>query len=174
MASHGAAAPALAPERFLQALRARGFDLFTGVPCSLVKELLRLLAEQNSFLPANREDVALGIAAGAVMGGKRPVVIMQNSGFGLSLNALMSLHMIYKLPVQLLVTWRGYQGKDAPEHVLMGPAMTGIMDAIKLPWRALEPTHSPEQLLATLEWADVTLRESQSPCALVVREGALA
>ena len=171
-----AAAPALAPAEFLRALRARGFDLFAGVPCSLVKELLRLLAEQREvpWLPANREDVALGVAAGAFMGGKRPVVIMQNSGFGLSLNALMSLHMIYKLPVLLLVTWRGYQGKDAPEHVLMGPAMTGIMDAIALPWRSLEPTHTPAELLQQLEWADVTLRETQSPCALVVREGALA
>lgn len=174
MGSAHAGAPALEPAEFLRALRARGFDSFSGVPCSLVKQLLRLLSEEGAFLPANREDVALGIAAGAAMAGQRPVVIMQNSGFGLSLNALMSLHMIYKLPTLLLVTWRGYQGKDAPEHVLMGPAMTGIMDAIKLPWRALEPTHTPAQILGALEWADTTLRETQSPVALIVREGALA
>jgi phosphonopyruvate decarboxylase len=54
--------------------------------------------------------------SGAYLGGKRPLVVMQNSGLGVSLNALGSLHILYELPVLLLVTWRGYQGKDAPEQ----------------------------------------------------------
>ena len=61
--------PVTAPPEFLAALRERGFDFFTGVPCSLVKGLLAYLDEQDEvpYLPATREDVALGVAGGAAI-----------------------------------------------------------------------------------------------------------
>ena len=99
-----------------------GFDFFTGVPCSLVEDLIAALETHPRFpwLATVREDVAVGLAAGVWLGGRRPVVVMQNSGLGTSLNALASLSLMYGLPALLLVTWRGYQGKDAPEDILMG------------------------------------------------------
>lgn len=174
--------PAVAPEDFLAELRRRGFDLFAGVPCSLVKDLLACLSAQREvpYVPAAKEDSALGIAAGAVMAGRRPVVIMQNSGLGVSINALLSLHQLYELPVLLLITWRGHGGKDAPEHVLMGPALPGLCDAIDLPHRALEPParaddpDARERVLEALDWADAMLRATRKPVALLVRAGALS
>ena len=50
-----------------------------------------------------REDSALGLAAGAYLGGRQPVVFMQNSGLGVSMNALVSLHQIYDIPALLAV-----------------------------------------------------------------------
>lgn len=173
-------APALPAADLLAELRRRGFDFFAGVPCSLVKDLLALLSAQREvpYVPAAKEDSALGMAAGASMAGRRPVVVMQNSGFGVSINALLSLHMIYETPALLLITWRGYQGKDAPEHVLMGPALPGLCDAIGLPHRALEPPAGPAdrearaRALAALDWADQALRETSKPVALLLRAGA--
>ena len=77
--------------------------------------------------------MAVGLAAGAWLGGRRPVVVMQNSGLGTSLNALASLSLMYGLPALLLVTWRGYQGKDAPEHILMGEISPGILELLGIP-----------------------------------------
>lgn len=168
--------PSLTPAGFVDLLREHGFDFFAGVPCSLVKEVLGVLATRTAvpYIAATKEDSALGMAAGAAMGGKRPVVIMQNSGLGVSVNALLSLHRIYRLPCLLLITWRGYAGKDAPEHILMGPAMPGLLDQLGVPHRTLEPESSPEQVSAALAWARETLADTSSPCALLVREGALA
>jgi len=169
-------APVMAPAAFVDELLGRGYDLFTGVPCSLVKGVLRELSarEDVTYVPAPREDQALGLAAGAAMGGRRPVVIMQNSGLGVSLNALLSLHMIYALPGLVLITWRGYEGVDAPEHVIMGPAMTGILDAVGLPWVSLEPEGEPGHVREALDWAGATLAETSKPCAILVRKGALS
>ncbi len=172
--------PALAATDLLAELRGRGFDFFAGVPCSLVKDLLACLATQREvpYVPAAKEDSALGIAAGAAMAGRRPVVVMQNSGLGVSINALLSLHMIYELPALLLITWRGHAGKDAPEHVLMGPALPSLCDAIGLPHRTLEPPAgaddpaAAERVLAALDWADQELRRTSKPVALLVRAGA--
>ncbi len=168
----------MAPSAFLGALLARGFDLFTGVPCSLFKGLLAELETHQdlSYLPAPREDQALGVAAGAALGGKSPVVLMQNSGLGVSLNALMTLQQMYRLPTLLLVSWRGYGGQDAPEHVVLGPKTPGLLESFGVPHRTLLPAAeggAPAAHEAALDWARETLAASSSPCALLVRKGAL-
>src|SRR5581483_2295342 len=103
-------------------LEAQGFDFFAGVPCSLIEDLIAVL-ERHPRLPyvaAVREAVAVGLAGGAWFGGRRPAVLMQNSGLGTGLNALASFSLLYGLPALLLVTWRGHGGRDAPEHLLTG------------------------------------------------------
>jgi phosphonopyruvate decarboxylase len=146
-----------------------GFDFFTGVPCSLVEDLIAELETHPRFpwLPAVREDVAVGMAAGAWLGGRRPVVVMQNSGLGTSLNALASLSLMYGLPALLLVTWRGYQGKDAPEHILMGEISPGLLDLLGIPYRVL----SPDSLEEHLAWAARELDAREIPVALLVPPG---
>ena len=53
------------------------------------------------------------------------------------MNALVSLSLMYRLPALLLVTWRGYAGKDAPEHLLMGEISPGLLDMMRIPYRVL-------------------------------------
>lgn len=156
---------------FARALQERGFDFFTGVPCSLVASLIAALEgdPRALYLPELREDAALGLAAGAFLGGRRPVVIMQNSGLGVCLNALASLQGLYGLGCLLIVTWRGEGGRDAPEHLLMGRAMGRLLDAVELPWRLLEPARHA----ADLDWAAGLLAARPGPVALVVRRGSL-
>ncbi len=60
---------------FAALLTREGFDLFAGVPCSLVGDLIAAL-ERRSPLPwieAVREDAAVGLAGGAWLAGRRPV-----------------------------------------------------------------------------------------------------
>ena len=146
-----------------------GFDFFTGVPCSLVEDLIAALETHPRFpwLAAVREDVAVGLAAGAWLGGRRPVVVMQNSGLGTSLNALASLSLMYGLPALLLVTWRGYQGKDAPEHILMGEISPGLLNLLGIPHRVL----SPDSIEEHLAWATRELDAREIPVALLVPPG---
>ena len=146
-----------------------GFDFFTGVPCSLVEDLIAALEHhpQAPWLPAVREDVAVGLAAGAWLGGRRPVVVMQNSGLGTSLNALASLSLMYGLPALLLVTWRGYAGKDAPEHILMGEISPQLLDLLGIPFRVL----APESVGEHLAWARRELDAREIPVALLVPPG---
>jgi len=56
-------------------LDAHGFDFFTGVPCSLAEGLIAALecdphGRRAPYIPAVREDIALGLAAGAWLGGR--------------------------------------------------------------------------------------------------------
>jgi phosphonopyruvate decarboxylase len=151
---------------FAAALERHGFDFFTGVPCSLVEDLIAVLERgaRAPYVAAVREDAAVGVAAGAWFGGRRPVVLMQNSGLGTSLNALASLSLMYGLPALLVVTWRGYSGKDAPEHLLMGEISPALLDLLRIPHRVL----AVESLDTDLAWAARAMRERMQPVALLV------
>src|SRR5437764_13983656 len=129
----------LPADRFVDRLLAAGFDFFPGVPCWLVKTLLVELERRGLYLGETREDAALGMAAGAYLAGRTPVVVMQNSALGVSLNALGSLHLLYRIPALLLVTCRGYQGEDAPEHLVMGEVPPRLLEACGRPSRAPRP-----------------------------------
>jgi sulfopyruvate decarboxylase subunit alpha len=153
--------------RFVDALLGAGFDFFTGVPCSLVGPVIAELDERRLWLPETREDAALGTAAGAYLAGRLPVVVMQNSGLGVSMNALGSLHILYEIPCLLLVTWRGWQGEDAPEHLVMGRVMPGLLDLFGIPRRA----PGVDALETDVAWAVARLRETRTPVALLARPG---
>src|SRR5215470_14741371 len=96
-------------KQFLELLVKQGYGFFTGVPCSLLAGLFSEL-EQNDrldYISAVREDIAIGMAAGAHLAGKKTAVFMQNSGLGVAYNALASLNEIYDIPTLIVVSWRG-------------------------------------------------------------------
>jgi phosphonopyruvate decarboxylase len=142
------------------------FDFFAGVPCSLVEDVIAVL-EQGSrapYIAAVREDVAVGLAAGAWFAGRRPCVLMQNSGLGTSLNALASLSLMYGLPALVVVTWRGHEGKDAPEHILTGAITPALLDLLGMPYRVL----SGETAAADIAWAAQEMDARMQPVAILV------
>jgi phosphonopyruvate decarboxylase len=147
-------------------LEQHGFDFFTGVPCSLIEDLIAVLerGSRAPYVAAVREDAAVGVAAGAWFGGRRPVVLMQNSGLGTSLNALASLSLMYGLPVLLVVTWRGFGGKDAPEHILTGEISPKLLELLGVPYRVL----AADSLDADLAWAAAEMDTRRSPVAILV------
>jgi phosphonopyruvate decarboxylase len=147
-------------------LTRHGFDFFTGVPCSLVEDVIAVLETERDapYVAAVREDAAVGLAAGAWFAGRRPCVLMQNSGLGTSLNALASLSLMYGLPALIVVTWRGHEGKDAPEHILTGRITPQILDLLGIPHRVL----SAETAAADVAWAAKEMDTRMQPVAIVV------
>jgi len=156
-------------EDFAQELIDSGYDFFTGVPCTIVGNLITTLTDRPDiiYIPAVREDAAVGVASGAYMAGKIPVVLMQNSGLGQCLNTLTSLNLIYKLPCLLIVTWRGYEGKDAPEHLIMGRTCNKLIDTIGIPHHDFN--HDNIKSLVNMSYKLVT--ENREPMVLFLKKG---
>lgn len=147
----------------LDILDATGHSAYVGVPCSLLSPLYNgLAARGNRIYAATREDLGIGVAAGFVLAGRRPAVLMQNSGLAGSVGALLSLPRMYRLAMTLIVSWRGH-GPDAPEHVELGANMADLLAAAGLRWL---PATAPAAELASLTTAD-------APVAILVRPGDL-
>ena len=152
---------------FVKGLRGIGVDFFTGVPDTILGGIIAHLTEKGLYTPAVREDEAVAMASGAFLGGKLPAVLMQNSGLGNSLNVLASLNLIYQIPCLLLISWRGFQGKDAPEHLVMGQTMTQLLDTVKIPHRVVEAG----TMVNDFHWVASTFKEQRIPVALLLKKG---
>jgi sulfopyruvate decarboxylase alpha subunit len=153
----------LSSERFIERLREEGFSFFTGVPCSLLSGLISCLENRPDYLPAVREDAAVGLCAGAFMAGRLPVLLMQNSGLGYSLNAFTSLNLIYKIPVLVIMSWRGHLGKDAPEHIIMGDINENLLKTSGMEYAVLGDDNAEEVLARALRVIGRTGADARRP-----------
>ena len=135
---------------FVNLLGKKGFNFITGVPCSYFTPMIKLLAQDRSLshFPAVREDIAVGMSAGAFLSGKLPVIYMQNSGLGYSLEAFASIHMIYHIPVLVLISFRGPQDQGMEEHQIMGKHTEDIFKSFSLDYSILDKDIDPKAFTA--------------------------
>jgi phosphonopyruvate decarboxylase len=122
----------IATDDFVAALDERGYDFFSGVPCSYLSGPIAALTEAQRYVPAVNEGAALAMAAGAASTGRRAAVLLQNSGFGNLINPLTSLLLPYRLPVLMMMTLRGWPDpdRDEPQHRTMGMTTHALLDVL--------------------------------------------
>src|SRR5690625_2863130 len=166
----------LSVSRTLEELRAQRVTFFTGVPDSLLKDICAYMTdtlEEDQHIIAANEGAAVALAAGHYLGtGELPLVYLQNSGLGNTINPLLSLAdpEVYGIPMILLIGWRGEPGRrDEPQHMKQGRVMVPLLHALEIPHQTL----STEEHLATDQIAEAckTALEKGTPYALLVRAG---
>jgi len=160
---------------FLRPLQARGFDFYAGVPCSFLTALInRTISDPKlSYVGATSEGEAVGIAAGAWFAGRKPVMMCQNSGLGNAVNPLTSLNHPFRIPLLLIVTWRGQPGiNDEPQHELMGRITQRLLDTIDIPHEPFPA--AAKDIGAMLERAERSMSERSLPYALVMAKDSIA
>ncbi len=164
------------PQFFYELLKENGTGFFTGVPDSLLKSFCAYLTDtagsKNHIIAAN-EGCAVGLAAGHYFAtGRVPLVYMQNSGLGNTVNPLLSLadKEVYSVPMLLVIGWRGEPNvHDEPQHIKQGRVTCSLLDAMEIPYCIL----SEEEAEARdhLEKTYSHIKASSSPYAVVVRKG---
>lgn len=164
------------PEYFYNTLRGMGIDFYTGVPDSLLKDICAYITDhadrKNNIIAAN-EGGAVGLAAGYHLAtGNIPVVYMQNSGLGNTVNPLMSLtdSDVYRIPVLLVIGWRGEPGvHDEPQHVKQGKTTLPLLDAMEIRHEIMsgDEAELEKQLAGGVRY----MKETGRAFALVVKKG---
>jgi len=115
-------------------LRQEEINFFVHVPCSLLGELISLSQKDRDVtsLAVTREEEGIGILAGASLAGKRPAILMQNSGLGNCINAVCSLIKYYEIPLVFLISHRGSQGERIDAQIPMGESTEHLLKAIDI------------------------------------------
>jgi len=158
---------------FCSIIKEAGINYSTGVPCSIFASLINYILESGviRYISATNEGEAIGIAAGAYLSGKIPMVLMQNSGLGNAINPLTSLNLIYDIPVLLLISGRGYKIRDAPEHTFMGKKMMDFLHIMDIPTYVL--TGMEERDKEIIFSSVNTMLDINKPVAVIVKKGVL-
>lgn len=148
--------------------RQLGYDFFTGVPDSTLGAIFKVLENdpQYTYVSSVREDNAIGLAVGAYLGGLTPLVLMQNSGLGHCITALASLSSLYRIPLLLVLGWRGFHQNDAPEHGMIGRLLPTLLRTIEVEYLAPSTTEVTEAMVRLSQ----TSKEKRVTTALLLRE----
>lgn len=161
--------------KFYKALIDRNIDFFTGVPDSLLKDICAFISDNaptKRHIIAANEGASVGLAVGNYLAsGKLPLVYMQNSGFGNTVNPLLSIadDDVYGIPMLLLIGWRGEPGiKDEPQHVKQGKVSEDLLIAMQIPYQIIDANSNIDTVL---DLAVEKAMTDKKPYALLVRKG---
>ena len=162
-------------EKVYNTFLSNGVNFFTGVPDSLLQSICAYITdntpEEKHIIAAN-EGAAVGIAAGHYMAsGNLPLVYMQNSGLGNTVNPLLSLadEKVYSLPVLLMIGWRGEPGvKDEPQHKKQGEVTLSLLESMKIPYVILDTDETAA--LTQLSEIIISTRSKSIPHAIIIRK----
>mgnify|MGYP001037886324 CR=1 FL=1 len=162
-------------EIFIKQLKDIGVEFITGVPDTLLNEFCLSIEEnwpKNKHIIAANEGNAAALACGYHLStGSIPLVYMQNSGMGNTINPLLSLSNkeVYSIPMVLLIGWRGDPDeKDHLQHKKQGELTPILLDALDIPYKILEDNE--EDVLAATSWAVNEAKSLNSPVALIAKK----
>lgn len=104
----------LTTSKIHQSLRENGITHVVGLPDNLCRGLFQTLLESSEIevIQVSREGEAFAIASGLYLGGKKPVVLIQNTGFLEAGDAFRGTSWNMRIPQLILMGYRGYQTLD--------------------------------------------------------------
>lgn len=157
--------------RFIDAMTARGFGPWLGVPCSFLRPFIDYVIDRDDldYVASTNEGEALAMAVGAQLAGRQPVVMLQNSGLGNLVNPLASLTYPFRTPVLLIITLRGDpELHDEPQHELMGRTTRDLLDLLEVE-NEWFPANDVE-VEPRVDHALARMRETGLPFAFILRK----
>ncbi len=162
-------------DEFIEPAVERGFDFYTGVPCSFLTPFINraISSDKTNYVGAASEGEAVAIAAGAWLAGKKTVVMCQNSGLGNCVNPLTSLNFPFRIPTMLITTWRGQPGvKDEPQHELMSQITQTLMEVMRV--RNLTFPRMSDEIVPALDAAEKVMAETSLPFGFIMEKDTVA
>ena len=100
----------LKPETLIEEFKQNGVTHGVTIPDSETNYLYELMKEQDwlEIVPASREGETFAIALGLLVGGKKPVCLIQNTGMMESGDSIRGMALDSGFPLVMVVGYRGW------------------------------------------------------------------
>jgi sulfopyruvate decarboxylase subunit alpha len=150
-----------------QGIKDAGVRYLSALPETWLVYLLQLAEDdpEMTLVEVAKEEEAIGIAAGAYFAGQPNLLLMQNHGFLASINGLVSLALLYRIPLTMLIAVRGHWGEPYPWHTQGGILTEPVLRGLGIPFEyARDPAKVGRQIKEAITFANSSL----SPVALLL------
>ncbi|MBI3361034.1 MAG: sulfopyruvate decarboxylase [Chloroflexi bacterium] len=150
-----------------EGIKSAGIRFVSALPETWLVYLLQLAEDdpEMTLVEVAKEEEAIGIAAGAYFAGKPNALLMQNHGFLASINGLVSLALLYRVPLVMLIAVRGHWGEPYPWHTQGGILTEPVLRALGVPF---EYARDPAKVAKQIREAQTFAESSLSPVALLL------
>ena len=118
-----------------EALKACDVRIMSALPETWLVHLIRMAEEdpQMTLVRLAKEEEGIGISAGAHLSGVNSALLMQNHGFLAAINPIVSLALLYKIPLLMLISYRGHFGEKDPWQTQGGLVTEPVLHALNIP-----------------------------------------
>jgi sulfopyruvate decarboxylase subunit alpha len=133
------------------ALKQADIRIISALPETWLVHLIRLADEDpdTTLVRLAKEEEGVGISAGAHLAGVKSAMLMQNHGLLARINGIVSLAMLYKIPLLMLISHRGDLGERDPWQCQGGMMTIPVLRSLGLPHYPLDdPGHVEHRILA--------------------------
>src|SRR5438046_5965148 len=132
-----------------RSLKDIGVRLVSALPETWLVHLIRMAEEdpEMQLVRLAKEEEGVGISAGAHLAGVKSAMLMQNHGFLASVNGIVSCAQLYRLPLLMLISYRGEFGERDPWRTEGGGVTEDLLRALRIPFAYLDnPQHVPHRI----------------------------
>ncbi len=149
------------------ALKACGVRLISALPETWLVHLVGLADDdpEVTLVRLAKEEEGVGISAGAHLAGVKSALLMQNHGFLASVNGIVSLAQLYRIPLLMLISYRGTFGEEHPWQTEGGLVTEDVLTALRIPYERLD---DPAEVLPKIRNAQTLAEASLRPVALLL------
>src|ERR1700754_2585860 len=149
------------------ALKACDVKIVSALPETWLVHLIRMADDdpEMTLVRVAKEEEAIGISAGAHLAGVNSALLMQNHGFLAAINPIVSLAQLYKIPLLMLISYRGHFGEKDPWQTQGGLVTEPVLRALGIPYAFLDdPARVAQRIAEAQTWANASLH----PAALLL------
>ena len=149
------------------ALKDCDIRLLSALPETWLVHLIRMADDDPEVILVRlaKEEEGVGVSAGAYFAGVKSVMLMQNHGFLASINGIVSFAHLYKIPLLMLISYRGSFGERDPWQTQGGNVTEPLLRTLGIPYFFLDAWDSVRKRIGQAQ----TLAESSlQPVALLL------
>ena len=149
------------------ALKACEIRMMSALPETWLVHLIRLADDdpEVTLVRLAKEEEGVGISAGAHLAGVKSAMMCQNHGFLQSINGIVTLAHLYKIPLLLLISYRGEFGERDPWQTQGGGVTEGLLRELGIPYQMLD---NPDHVASRIAKAQALAESALKPVALLL------
>jgi len=149
------------------ALKACGIRLLSALPETWLVHLIQIAEgdPEMTLVRLAKEEEGVGLSAGAHFAGVKSAMLMQNHGFLASINGIVSCAQLYRIPLLMLVSYRGEFGEPDPWQTEGGGVTEDLLRALRIPFAYLDDR---AHVAARIAKAQTLAFSSNKPAALLL------
>ncbi len=149
------------------ALKDAGVSIISALPETWLVHLVSMADDdpEVTLVRLNKEEEGVGISAGAHLAGRKSAMLMQNHGLLTSINGIVSLAQLYRIPLLMLISYRGEMGERDPWQTEGGLVTERVLDALGIMYRKMS---DPALVARDIRQAQTLAESSLRPVALLL------
>ena len=149
------------------ALKAVNVRVISALPETWLVHLVQMADDDPdiTLVRLNKEEEGVGISVGAHLAGTKSAMLMQNHGLLSSVNGIVSVAHLYRIPLLMLISYRGEMGERDPWQTEGGLVTEPILQALGITYRKLS---DPATVTKDIQQAQTLAESSLRPVALLL------